>query len=181
MMADQAELMRLLQATACGDQIAFRQLYEKTSPALMGLCMRMLKDRASAEEVLQEAFVKIWYHASEYHEERGKVSTWLTSIVRYRALDFLRARHPQDTSDELLPENASEEPGPLRWAVAGDEMNALQLCLEQLSGEQKQLIVLSFIEGLTHQELMQRVESPLGTIKSWIRRGLQSLRRCLEP
>jgi RNA polymerase sigma-70 factor (ECF subfamily) len=179
-MADQAELMRLLQATACGDHNAFRQLYEMTSPALLGLCMRMLKDRSTAEEVLQEAFVKIWHYASEYHEERGKVSTWLTSIVRYRALDFLRAQRSQESIDDLLQEKASEERGPLQWAVAGDEMNALQLCLEQLSGEQKQLIVLSFIEGLTHQELVQRVESPLGTVKSWIRRGLQSLRRCLE-
>lgn len=180
-MADQAELMRLLQATARGDEQAFRKLYEKTSPALLGLCMRMLKDRNKAEEVLQEAFVKIWYHAAEYHEERGRVSTWLTSIVRYRALDALRSQLPQHSADAEMLETASDEPGPLQWLVTGDEMNAFQGCLEQLSGEQKQLIVLSFIEGLTHQQLTQRVDSPLGTIKSWIRRGLQSLRRCLEP
>ncbi len=180
-MADQAELMRLLQATARGDEHAFRQLYEKTSPTLLGLCIRMLKDRAKAEEVLQEAFVKIWHHAAEYHEERGKVSTWLTSIVRYRALDFLRAQPHLEQDGADLPDAASDEPGPLQWLVSGDEMNALQGCLEQLSGEQKQLIVLSFIEGLTHQQLTERLESPLGTIKSWIRRGLQSLRRCLEP
>ena len=180
-MADQTELMCLLQATAKGDQEAFRSLYKSTSPKLYSLCLRMLKNKEWAEEVLQEAFVKIWHHASEYHQDRGNVSTWLTSIVRYRALDFLRSHKPMDSLDDQLIELVSNQPGPQDWLAKGDELNALELCLDQLSEQQKQLIVMSFVEGLTHQELVQRVPSPIGTIKSWIRRGLQSLRRCLQP
>lgn len=180
-MANQAELMNLLQATARGDQQSFRQLYVNTAPKLYSLCLRMLKNREWAEEVLQEAFVKIWHHASEYHQDRGNVTTWLTSIVRYRALDHLRAHKPTDSLDEQALERTSNDPGPLEWLTKGDELNALELCLDQLTDQQKQLIIMSFMEGLTHQELMQRIPSPLGTIKSWIRRGLQSLRRCLQP
>ena len=179
-MTKQPELLNLVQATARGDQTAFKELYSLTSPNLFSVCLRMLKNKEWAEEVLQEAFVKVWHHASEYHEDRGNVSTWLTSIVRYRALDFLRAHKPAQSLDDTPHEPAYHEADPLNWMARGDEMNALQLCLEQLSDQQKQLIVMSFIEGLTHSELMERVPSPLGTIKSWIRRGLQSLRRCLQ-
>ncbi len=179
-MANQTELLNLLQATAQGDQKAFRRLYANTSPMLYSLCLRMLKNKEWAEEVLQEAFVKIWHHASEYHQDRGNVSTWLTSIVRYRALDHLRAHKPTDSLDDHLEERTSNEPDPLNWVAKGDELNALELCLDQLTDQQKQLIIMSFVEGLSHQELMQRIPSPLGTIKSWIRRGLQSLRRCLQ-
>ncbi len=179
-MADQAELLPLLQATALGDQSAFRDLYQKTSPRLYSLCLQILKNKAWAEEVLQEAFVKIWHHACEYHQDRGQVSTWLTSIVRYRALDFLRAHKP---TEDLEPETmnlASNLPGPLENVTLDKDLRALELCLDQLEEQQKQLIVMSFVEGLTHRQLMQRNPLPLGTIKSWIRRGLQSLRRCLQ-
>lgn len=179
-MENQAELLSLVQATARGDQSAFRSLYASTSPRLFSLCLCMLKNREWAEEVLQEAFVKVWHHASEYHQDRGNVSTWITSIVRYRALDHLRAHKPVESLDDHLDSQPSSEPDPLGWVAHGDELNALQLCLDQLNEQQKQLIVMSFMEGLSHQELMQRVPSPLGTIKSWIRRGLHSLRRCLQ-
>ncbi|ARU54257.1 MAG: sigma-70 family RNA polymerase sigma factor [Pseudomonadales bacterium] len=179
-MAEQAELMKLLQGTALGDQNQFAELYKITSPALFGLCIKMLKRRDWAEEVLQEAFIKVWHHASEYHPDRGAVSTWLTSIVRYRALDRLRVIKPTEMLDEQLDYEESGTPTPLTAASLGQELNALQLCLDELSDEQKDVIVLSFMEGLTHQELTARVSRPLGTVKSWIRRGLQSLRRCLE-
>lgn len=179
-MATQPELVNLVRSTARGDQIAFKELYSETSPRLFSLCLRMLKDREWAEEVLQEAFVKVWHYASEYHEDRGCVTTWLTSIVRYRALDHLRAHKATESLDNQLTEQVSSEADPLQWLTRGDEINALELCLDQLTDQQKQLIVMSFIEGLTHQELMQRIPTPLGTIKSWIRRGLQSLRRCLQ-
>jgi len=178
-MAEQAELLRLLQASAQGNQQSFEKLYQLTAPNLFGLCLRMLKRRDWAEEVMQEAFVKVWHHASEYHQDRGQVNTWLTSIVRYRALDRIRSQKPTEALDESHEQKASDAPGPMDWAVKGTEMNALEACLDELNDNQKEAIVLSFIEGLTHQELTERTESPLGTIKSWIRRGLQSLKRCL--
>jgi RNA polymerase sigma-70 factor (ECF subfamily) len=179
-MADQLILQGLLQNTARGDRSAFESLYQETSSQLFGVCLRILRNRAAAEEVLQDAFEKIWHHASEYHQDRGNVSTWLTSIVRYRALDYLRRLKPTESLDETHGDVASDQAGPLDWAVTGAEMNALQLCLNELNDEQKQVIVMSFLEGLSHSELVQRVSSPLGTVKSWIRRGLLSLRRCLE-
>jgi len=178
-MAEQAELMRLLQATAQGNQQSFQHLYELTAPKLYALCLRMLKSKEKSEEVMQEAFVKVWHHASEYHQDRGQVSTWLTSIVRYRALDRIRSQKPTESLDDDYDQKASDELGPLEWAIKGNEMNDLEACLDELNDQQKEAIVLSFIEGLTHQELTERTESPLGTIKSWIRRGLQSLKRCL--
>jgi len=178
-MAEQAELMRLLQATAQGNQQSFEQLYQLTAPNLFSMCIRMLKNRDSAEEVMQEAFVKVWHHASEYHQDRGQVSTWLTSIVRYRALDRIRSQKPTEPLDDDHDQTESDALGPLEWTIKGTEMNELEACLDELNDRQKEAIVLSFMEGLTHQELTERTESPLGTIKSWIRRGLQSLKRCL--
>jgi len=178
-MAEQAELMRLLQASAQGNQQSFERLYQLTAPNLFGLCLRMLKSKERAEEVLQEAFVKVWHHASEYHQDRGQVTTWLTSIVRYRALDQIRSQKPTEPLSDDYQQEASDAPGPLDWTIKGTELNELQGCLDELNGQQKEAIILSFIEGLTHQELTERTDSPLGTIKSWIRRGLQSLKRCL--
>ncbi len=180
MLNDHVELQSLLQGTARGDQDAFAALYQATSARLFGVCLRILRNRAAAEDVLQDAFVKIWHHASEYHSERGTVLTWLTTIVRYRALDYLRRVKPEDELDEQHEEVVSERDGPFDWAVSGAEMEGLSLCLDELNDSQRQVIVLSFLEGLTHPELVKRVQSPLGTVKSWIRRGLQSLRRCLE-
>ncbi len=179
-MADQLELQSLLHATAHGNHTAFETLYQSTSSQLFGICLRIIKDRSRAEEVLQEAFVKVWHNASEYHADKGSVLTWLTSIVRYRALDYLRSIKPTDTLDNTHEDRPSEQRGPLDWAVTGKEMDALQLCLQELNEDQKQVIVMSFLEGMTHNELVERVRSPLGTVKSWIRRGLQSLRTCLE-
>lgn len=179
-MAEQIELQNLLHATAMGNHSAFETLYQQTSSQLFAVCVRITRDRSRAEEVLQEAFVKIWHHASEYHVDRGSVLTWLTSIVRYRALDYLRSIKPTETLDKSHEDRPSEQRGPLDWAVTGKEMDALQLCLNELSEEQKQVIVMSFIDGMTHNELVEHVRSPLGTVKSWIRRGLHSLRACLE-
>lgn len=179
-MTEQPELQALLHATAMGNQDAFATLYEQTSSQLFGICIRITKDKSRAEEVLQEAFVKIWHHASEYHSDRGSVLTWLTSIVRYRALDYLRSIKPTEELNKTHEDHQSEQRGPLDWAVSGKEMEALQVCLNDLSEDQKQVIVMSFIEGMTHNELVERVRSPLGTVKSWIRRGLQSLKVCLE-
>ena len=124
--------------------------------------------------------MKVWHNASEYHADKGSVLTWLTSIVRYRALDYLRSIKATDLVDGSHEDRLSEECGPLDMAVTGKEMDALQLCLQELNEDQKQVIVMSFLEGMTHNELVERVRSPLGTVKSWIRRGLQSLRVCLE-
>lgn len=180
-MTEQEELARLLQATAHGDRQAFARLYEMTAPRLLGAGMHMLKRREMAEDVLQDLFVKVWHRASEYHAERGGVLTWLYSVQRYLALDKLRAQRPTDElDDELVNTLAFDGPDPSVAAMSTDMAGRVHQCLETLSDVQRRSVTLAFFEGLTHVELTQRLQQPLGTVKSWIRRGLLSLQRCLE-
>jgi RNA polymerase sigma-70 factor, ECF subfamily len=180
-MTEQDELARLMQATAHGDRGAFARLYELTSPKLLGAGVHMLKRRELAEDVLQDLFVKVWHRASEYHAERGSVLTWLYSVQRYLALDRLRAMRPTlELDDELSNTLAFDAPDPSMAAASSDMAARVHSCLEQLTDVQRRSVQLAFFEGLTHAELTQRLQTPLGTVKSWIRRGLLTLHRCLE-
>lgn len=180
-MAEQQELARLLQATARGDRQAFARLYELTAPKLLGAGVHMLKRREVAEDVLQDLFVKVWYRASEYQAERGGVLTWLYSVQRNLALDKLRAQRPtQALGEDLSNTLASEGPDPSALAMSSDMAARVHRCLETLTDVQRRSVTLAFFEGLTHTELTQRLQVPLGTVKSWIRRGLLGLQKCLE-
>jgi RNA polymerase sigma-70 factor, ECF subfamily len=174
-------LIPLLSASARGDQHAFKSLYDRTSAHLYGICLRILRREDWAEDALQEAFVKVWHHASDYHPEKGTVMTWLISIVRYRALDVLRKRDNQvDLDDEALAQIPDDALSPLDRMIQGNERAALENCMGELQPDHKQSIALAFLHGLTHDELTRQLQKPLGTVKSWIRRGLQALKRCLE-
>lgn len=175
----------LLGRVAMGDRTAFRQLYDEMSPRMYGLSMRLLRRPELAEEVLQDAFVRIWHNASEYHVERGTAAGWMLTITRYRALDVLRRRRFEFSTDHetlvALAENAFFENG------ANDDTHnddthflALQGCLEQITPQQRQSILHAYYEGMSHEELAKVLTAPLGTVKSWVRRGLSSLKRCLE-
>jgi RNA polymerase sigma-70 factor (ECF subfamily) len=180
-MSEQNDLDQFLQATARGDREAFARLYELTAPRLLAAGMHMLKRREVAEDVLQDLFVKVWHRASEYHAERGSVMTWLYSVQRYLALDRLRAQRPMQAIDEELSETlAFEGPDPAALAAGSEMAMRVHGCLQQLTDTQRRTVTLAFFEGLTHTELTQRLQQPLGTVKSWIRRGLMSLQRCLE-
>lgn len=170
------ELEALLEATARGDEDAFRVLYERTAPVLLGLSMRLLRRRDVAEDVLQDAFIRIWHNASEYHRDRGRVLSWMACIVRNRAIDVLRrARADAEQGDE-----EDSGPGPFELAQHADDAERLMRCLGLLGERQSRSIALAFFEGLSHRELAGRLQEPLGTVKTWIRRGLVSLRECLE-
>lgn len=180
-MAEQQELARLLQATARGDRQAFARLYELTAPKLLGAGVHMLKRRELAEDVLQDLFVKVWHRASDYQAERGGVLTWLYSVQRYLAIDKLRAQKPTaELDDDLSDTLASDGPDPAMLAVSGDMAARVHQCLDTLTDVQRRSVTLAFFEGLTHTELTQKLQMPLGTVKSWIRRGLLSLQKCLE-
>lgn len=177
------ELADLLHACAQGSQRAFRQLYDETAPQLYAVLLRMLKRKDWAQDVLQEAFVNVWQNAASYDASRGRVSTWLTSIVRYRALDAMRRERrlvPVEdiglVSDMQQEPDSDDEAGLLSHA----ERRALDECLERLSDDQRRSVALAYLDGSTHEEISTRLSSPLGTVKSWIRRGLQSLKRCLD-
>jgi len=144
-----------------------------------------LREPAAADDVLQEAFVSIWHHAGSYSTAKAKPQTWLTSIVRNRCLDLLRRREPDTvtmTRDEDESEMEFETPGPtpIELLLAGAEANSVRDCVERLEGGHKQAIALAFYQGLSHAELASHLRQPLGTVKSWVRRGLERLKACLE-
>ena len=167
-------LLSLLYYTSQGDKHAFSTLYQQTSGKLFAISLNMLSNRAHAEEVLQDAFIKIWHNASEYNASKGTVISWMISIVRYRSLDALRynkVRKEQTMGDDDFDIQSVD--------VNYDENTKLVNCIEQLEPQQKQAIHLAYYKGLSHSELVDHIESPLGTVKSWIRRGLTQLQRCL--
>lgn len=173
----------LIEACASGDRRAFASLYDAAAPQLFGLALRILKRRDWAEDVLQEALLSAWQHAGDYRRELGAGKTWLTVILRNRALDRLRRENATRLSDtgDALPELPDTGPSALDLTIAGDSGRRLMRCLEQLEETQRRAILLAYFDGLTHEELASRLASPLGTVKSWIRRGLQRLKGCLEP
>ena len=175
------ELRALLSRTALGDRDAFKALYQATSPQILGLLIHMLGQRDRAEDALQDTYIKVWHRARDYHAERGQVNTWLASIARYRALDLLRAdKTRQQRASRAKPELATEDELPDALAQSQSDNGRLYDCLHQLNDRQRQSIGLAFFRGFTHEELAAQLAAPLGTVKAWIRRGLQQLRLCLE-
>ena len=194
MMANE-QLRRLIRETARGDQRGFKALYEATSGQLFGIAMKMLRDRALAEDVLQDAYVQVWHRAGEYHADRGAVLTWLTTIVRYRAIDLMRRRGkgpallpPLDTQslnaddgDRLarFSGESDDSQGPMAAAIVSEDSQRIRRCMGRLSDTQQRSVYLAFFRGLTHVELAQCLAEPLGTIKARLRRSLIKLRECL--
>lgn len=175
----------LLAAVARGDRRAFAELYAATSAQLLALLLRMLQRRDWAEEALQDCYVRIWRKSDSYSPERGAPMAWLATIARYRALDLLRARRPELTessfdADKPSPLEAPDEsPGPEAGAVEREGIGRLENCLKGLLEEQRKSVLLAYYEGYTHSELARRLKAPLGTVKSWVRRGLLQLRDCI--
>jgi len=178
---EQDELMGLLIAVAREDRQAFQRLYEKISGRMFGLCLKMARPRDLAEEAAPDAFVQISHKAGEYHMERGTPLSWLLAIARYRTLDLMRARKARATDgDEHVSQAEDQREGPLDNSLRSAGASALTGCIEELSDVQRDSILLSYYRGFTHDELAVALASPVGTVKSWVRRGLMALKRCLE-
>ena len=176
-------LAGLLAQCALRDQRAFADLYALTSSKLFGVALRILRRQDWAEEVLQECYVSIWNHAGDYAAARSMPLTWMTSIVRNRCLDRLRRPQAETTGEEYeiaLETWRDEAVGPMERLAAADDAAALARCLEQLEPKQRQSIVLAFFHGLSHSELSGHMREPLGTVKTWVRRGLERLKGCLS-
>lgn len=176
----------LLARTALADQRSFADLYRLTSPQMYAVALRILRDSAAAEEVLQEAYVNVWNRAATYDASKSQPLTWLTSIVRNRCLDRLR-RHEvetvsltRDEADDGELEFAAPGPSPVELLVNGASAKSVRQCIEALDSAQQQAIALAFYHGLSHAELAAHLREPLGTVKSWIRRGLERLKQCLD-
>jgi RNA polymerase sigma-70 factor, ECF subfamily len=180
--AANARLAALLAQCALGNQQAFADLYRATSAKLFGVTLRILRREDWAEEVLQESYVNIWNHAGDYAVQKSAPLTWMTSIVRNRSLDWLRRPRQENSGEEYdiaLEAWQDETPGPLERLTAARDASALADCLGTLDNRQRQTIMLAFFHGLSHSELAAHLRQPLGTIKTWVRRGLERLKNCL--
>ena len=188
------DLARLLASASLGDRAAFATLYERTSAHLLAVVLRINRDRAQAEDILQEVYVNVWRAAASFDAAQSQPLTWLTSIARNRAIDSLRriSTQPQlrtlgpateggDREDESVYDTVADEaPGPLDLLSQAAESRSLAACMEQLSSLQRQSIALAFFQGLSHAEVAAQLRQPLGTVKSWVRRALLTLKSCLE-
>jgi RNA polymerase sigma factor (sigma-70 family) len=171
----------LMARIAAGEREALKQLYNATSAKLFGVCLRILSDREECEDVLQDVYVTIWRRADRYDGTRASVMTWVSTIARNRAIDRLRARGPMayaEQVDDLEIADGAESAESL--LSAADDRNRLNGCLSELDERTEKVIRTAFFEGVTYEALAQRMDAPLGTVKSWIRRGLAKLKGCLQ-
>ena len=179
--ADKAKGIEVaLLACAAGDKLALRRIYDAESPRMLGVAQRLLKRRALAEEAVQDAFVLIWRHAARFDPQRGGGLTWIYAILRNRSLSILRDERRTETSDTPVAEEAaSEEDDPETVMSKLSDAKALRGCLETLTPQRRGIVLLAFVQGLTHGEIAGKLSLPIGTVKSWIRRSLISLKECL--
>ena len=182
-LGERTPLDKLLKDIALGNRQAFEKLYRDSSPQLFAICLRIVSQRSEAEDVLQEVFATVWRKAAQFDVERAGAMPWLAMIARNKAIDRLRSQpqarkfEPLELADEIADPIAS----PQRDAQAAGERDRLDECMKRLDDRRRSLIRAAFFDGSTYEELAARVGSPLGTVKSWIRRGLLQLRECLEP
>lgn len=171
----------MLVATGEEDRQAFARLYSLTSVKLFGICLRICGERQTAEDVLQEVYVTVWKRAGGYEPGRGSPIAWLATIARNRAIDRRRALGLRPATPlDSAPEAADPAPLASDRLLLDEEDRRLHGCLDGLTGDQRQSIRTAFFDGLTYAELATHRGVPLSTVKSWVRRGLSSLRKCLD-
>lgn len=179
---DSATLAQWISVIALGDRQAYRRLYDATSPKLFAVALRILRDEGRAEDVLQDSFVNVWNGAAGYNASLSAPMTWMITIVRNRALDYIRRTDHRtvELDDDLEAVLESDHPTPADLAGHRQDAEALQRCLKRLDPGQRQAIAFAYFQGLTHSELADTLRIPIGTVKTWIRRGLEKMRRCLD-
>ncbi|SDU01654.1 sigma-70 family RNA polymerase sigma factor [Stappia sp. ES.058] len=178
-----SELAGLLDAVSVGDRMAFRDLYARTSAKLFGVVLGICKDRTLAEDVMQEAYLRVWRFADGFDVTRASPVTWLATVARNAAIDAVRARgragamfdSARDGDDEdpmMRVADPTEHPAP--W-----DLEALKACLASLETDHRRCVLLAYYEGYSREDLSERFDRPVGTIKTWLFRGLSALKACL--
>jgi RNA polymerase sigma-70 factor (ECF subfamily) len=173
------ETASLLRRSADGDRAAFRVLYDRWSGRLHGLALRITRQPALAADATHDAFMQVWQQAGRFDPARGSAEAFLVTILRYRALDIVRRGAREVAGYETPVDQVDDSPDALTQLTTSADGAALHRCLQLLDPERRKLIIMAFVDGLSHSELAQRTGTPLGTLKSWIRRSLLSLRECL--
>ena len=172
-------LAALLQGVARGDRDALKRVYERQSVRLFGVANAILRDRDRAADALHNAFLSVHRRAAQFDPERGGAEAWLAAIVRHAALDIIRAQGRELPSDDPALGDVPVAPEALAALESSEQGAALKRCLESLPEKNRQGILLAFVHGLSHPQIAEKLEQPLGTVKAWIRRGLLALRECL--
>jgi RNA polymerase sigma-70 factor, ECF subfamily len=176
-----SSLDALIEAVGRGSKAALRRLYELESRRLYGIALRIVRRPDVAADVLQECFIQVWQNAVRFSAERGTGAAWLTGIVRFRALDAARKSRREIPTDDPTLGDTALDPDVIEKIDAKAAATALRRCLELLDERQRRCVLLAFVDGMSHSEIAERVAAPLGSVKSWVRRGLLSLRSCLQP
>ncbi len=172
-------LTQLLSRVALGDRVAFRRLYDSTSAKLFGVCLRVMRNRSDAEDVLQETYVKIWHNAGKFQVSGASPISWLAAIARNQAIDRLRARKPEALDIEDAFDVAVEGAGPEFETMAAADSARLTRCLDELKPDRAQAVKSAYLDGYSYKELAEHHGLPLNTVRTWLRRSLLSLRECL--
>jgi len=175
-----AELVWLLASVAKGDEAAFERLYGATRAKLFGVVLRILRRQDLAEEVIQEAYVKIWNNAGQFNPGMASPITWLVSIARNRAIDVVRKRGETSIEEEpAAMEVASDTPDPLARREMTEELKRILECVGQLDPERQKLVLLAYYNGWSREQLAEKFDTPLNTVKTWLRRSMLEIRECL--
>lgn len=183
--AQSLELQAQLARVALGDQAAFARVYEMTSGHLFGVAFRILNRRDAAEDVLQDAFVTVWRRAGSYQAATAQAMTWLITIVRNKALDVLRSAAvrretamPVDDEGQEL-DIVDDRPDPAGLLEQAADALGIQRCMDTLDASHRQCLALAYYHGMSHSEVAEHIHAPLGSVKAWVRRGLDRLKKCL--
>ncbi|HKL64820.1 MAG TPA: sigma-70 family RNA polymerase sigma factor [Roseovarius sp.] len=179
-MATRDDIERYILRAAQGDRAAFKSLYDATSAKLLGVALRVLNDRAEAEDVLQDIYVKVWHNAARYNVNGLSPMTWLITIARNSAVDRLRKRHRSGTTEALDERIADGGAGPEAQAAAASERRRLDACMAELTVDRAEAVRRAYLDGETYADLAARFEVPLNTMRTWLRRSLLKLRECLS-
>ena len=175
-----ADVEALLARCALGERAALDALYDAVSAKLFGICLRVLRERSAAEDVLQEVFVKVWHSSDRYAANGLSPITWLAAIARNAAIDRLRAdkRRREDATDSV-PEMADRAPTAESMSIARDEAGRIVACMNELEPDRAAAVRGAYLEGRSYAELAERAGVPINTMRTWLRRSLLALRACL--
>lgn len=174
------ELAERLSKVALRDREAFRALYGTTSAKLFGICLRILRDRTEAEDALQEVYVKIWRAAPTYATDGTSPMAWLVAIARNHSIDRLRARKPEARDIDEVFDLSDAAPNPEQMSIRASERRRIDSCIDELAEKQGEAVRGAYLDGYSYQELADRFEIPLNTVRTWLRRSLMKLKECLE-